>query len=151
MDESVLPATLCDHSLYLETGLAGGQQITACHRERTGSIQRPATLGKIVYNISGETEIYLREIARLHPFEREVRSEWQIPQPVSEHEHLWRVVMGVQIGTPSKTVKKTAWIVARDEVFWPTSNLEQGPVLTNLDLGLGSHMEDTPAFRDRFR
>lgn len=50
-----------------------------------------------------------------------------------------------------KTVKKTAWIVARDEVFWPTSNLELGPVLTNLDLGLGSHMEDTPAFRDRFR
>jgi hypothetical protein len=50
-----------------------------------------------------------------------------------------------------KTVKKTAWIVARDEVFWPTSSLEQGPVLTNLDLGLGSRMEDAPAFRDRFR
>jgi hypothetical protein len=54
-------------------------------------------------------------------------------------------------GTLMKPVKKTAWIVARDEVFWPTLSLEQGPVLTNLDLGLGSRMEDTPAFRDRFQ
>ena len=31
--------------------------------------QRPATLGKIVYNISGGIEIYLREIGRLHSIE----------------------------------------------------------------------------------
>jgi hypothetical protein len=36
-----------------------------------------------------------------------------------------------------RSVKKTAWIVARDEVFWPTLSLEQGSVLTNLDRGIG--------------
>lgn len=48
-----------------------------------------------------------------------------------------RAIGAPRSGPIMKTVKKTAWIVARDEVFLPTLNLERGPVLTNLDLGIG--------------
>jgi hypothetical protein len=52
-----------------------------------------------------------------------------------------------------KTVKKTTWIVARYEVFWPTLNLEQGPVLTKPRSGKFRFRElkTSPAFRDRFQ
>ena len=58
-----------------------------------------------------------------------------------------------RISTLRKIPKKTAWIVAQYEVFWPTSNFGARPVLTkprsgNISI---SRMEDTPAFRDRFQ
>ena len=50
---------------------------------------------------------------------------------------LSRRLCTARAGPLRKIPEKTAWIVARYEVFLPSLNLEQGPVLTNLDLGIG--------------
>ncbi len=65
MDESLLPARLCDHPLYLETRLAGRQQTIAGHREGTRSIQCAPTLGKAIHDFADRTEEHLQEDARI--------------------------------------------------------------------------------------
>ncbi len=80
MVESLLRTSLRHHSLHLETRLARGQVSVTRNRERTGSIQGPATLGKTVYHGPRRAEICLHEVARLHSTLQEVRPARQIPK-----------------------------------------------------------------------
>jgi hypothetical protein len=56
---NLLRTTLCNRSLYLETGLARGQQTVARYRKSITSIQCPAVLGKTVHHEAGGAEIAL--------------------------------------------------------------------------------------------
>src|SRR5579863_2564038 len=48
-----------------------------------------------------------------------------------------------------REIQKTAWIVTKDEVFLPTSNLEHGSVSPNLDRDFAfCEWKTPPAFRN---
>src|ERR1700733_5293336 len=80
---------LCDHSLHLETRLAGGQQAVAGNRKRIGPIRRLSALGKAVYNLARRTKADTQENAGIRRTLQTVRSQRQVPKSVFEPEYFW--------------------------------------------------------------
>src|ERR1700722_7413373 len=88
MDESVLPATLRHDSLHLETRLARRQQTLAGHRKGTRPLRSTPALGKTLHDVSPATPLHLQQAAPVHRPNQKVRPPRQIPQRLSEHQHL---------------------------------------------------------------
>src|SRR5262245_60271911 len=85
----MLQASLRRYPLYMEKGLACGQQTAPTDRRTTRAFQCPPALGQTVYDAASASAIALPEVTRVSTVAALLRSTRQIPQCVPGHIHLW--------------------------------------------------------------